>query len=372
MGNVLELPLQGCPRPALQDCSSSERTTDTVTVDVSRLSVDGKGDTSQKVLMEPCARSPTLRGMSVVTAHGDSESTTISVSPQAEALSVRDAPDVPDALDVPDVPDTHVPDERSGDERSGDEEESAEIAEQTDEPEAMLSQPDKMNEDPAACDVDVLHVIAAMSASHGEVQEVQAAAPLAAPLLVDKPLIEVESPEARARCSSRSTEDEPECECCEAVSSRAPSPDAVPSPDILLPGRPTLLGMSGPRFPRLRPAFDEGRLRRASQLFASMLRGEPLPKSKPRRRSAPPRQESRFFGARTFPRLLPEGARRASSVDSREVVSRPLRPLNGQMPWFPSALPMRDLRSARTRLPALPWARKVKDKEGDELTELKG
>lgn len=361
MGNVLELPLQGCPRNALPDCRPSERATDTVTVDLSRLSVEANsnGDISHKVL-EPCARSPTLRAVSVAAAHGDSESTTISVSPRAEVLSAAD------------VPDELVPDERSGDEECNEVTVSDEVEAET----SIPGQPDKLIQDDAARDADVLHVIAAMSASHGEVQEVQVpTAPLVAPLLLldDKPL-EVESfEEARARCSSRSTEDEPECEGCEAASSRAPSPDAVPSPDILLPGRRSLLGISGARFSRMRPAFDEGRLRRASQLFASMLRGEPLPKSKPRRQSAPPRQEFRFFGARTLPRLVPEGMRRASSVDAREVISRPLRPLNGQMPWFPSALPLRrDSRSAsRTRLPALPWARKAEKEEkekGDGLS----
>ncbi|CAK8998887.1 unnamed protein product [Durusdinium trenchii] len=342
MGNVLELPLEGCPRHALKDCSSSDRTSDTVTVDLSRL-LEGKETVESQKVLEPCARSPMLRAICVSAAHGDSESTTISVTPRE--------------VEVPEAP---VPDERMA--RDAEATSPVKSVE-----EVEIQSPDQ----------DVLRVIAAMSASNGEeVQAVLAPAELALPVVSPAaPLLEEQDLEAeeKGRCSSRSTEDEPECEACEAVSSRAPSPEAVPSPGILLTG-PTLVGLhsSGRDGPRvsLRPAFDEGRLRRASQLFASMLRGEPLPRrSEPRRRSEPPRQEFRLF--RGLPRLTPntQGPRRAASADAREVLSRPLRPLNGQMPWFPSALPMRRLPrpGSLTRMPALPWARKLEldEKEAD-------
>eukprot|EP00913_Durusdinium_trenchii_P030205 g28301.t1 len=88
MGNVLELPLEGCPRHALKDCSSSDRTSDTVTVDLSRL-LEGKETVESQKVLEPCARSPTLRAICVSAAHGDSESTTISVTPR-ECVHIED------------------------------------------------------------------------------------------------------------------------------------------------------------------------------------------------------------------------------------------------------------------------------------------
>ncbi|CAJ1362165.1 unnamed protein product, partial [Effrenium voratum] len=114
-----------------------------------------------------------------------------------------------------------------------------------------------------------------------------------------------------------------------------------------------------------KPSLDEGRLRRASQLFASMLRGEPAPRS--RRRSEPPK-ESRL-GSSFRSRLQVPGVRRASSVDAREVLSRPpllppLRPLNGQMPWFPGAMSMTGTRRAlSTGRPRLPWAKRTAEAE---------
>ncbi|CAE8616202.1 unnamed protein product, partial [Polarella glacialis] len=197
------------------------------------------------------------------------------------------------------------------------------------------------------------------------------------------------SASARHRSCSAASEEEPECEDSQqggraraapsggrALSSSAPSPDAVPSPSFSLllssggsPGRgrreaPGSLGSPCPGGAQA-PKLDQSRVRRASQLFASMLRGEASsfgekkPASHRRRRSEPPPKEvavpkvqkdeaaaasSEDFPRREAPEALAGSHRRASSLGSSfapeaalPVPSAPkLVALNGQMPWFPS------------------------------------
>lgn len=199
---------------------------------------------------DPCARSPPLRCLSlkaqsfvrriqVSAAHGDSESTAVSVSREVSEAWMTELNEKFFLCLRPLRP---VPTERTA-------------AEDCQEAVSVEQEP---AEQPAEqVDGEVQLVIAAMSASNGDAWPPLAEDPEAF-LYMSRAMaslcqVPAESSE-RGRCSSRSTEDEPECEGCAAVSSRAPSPDAVPSPGlekpfcwrvlqgILLPGRPSLAG----------------------------------------------------------------------------------------------------------------------------------
>lgn len=139
----------------------------------------------------------------------------------------------------------------------------------------------------------------------------------------------------------------------------APSPEAVPSPGCLLlqtqdvtsDGQRNHDQVSSTRASGL----DEGRLRRASQLFVSMMRGDTHThrsrQRSRRRKSEPPRKDTGQVAiCETVPVqvLIPtetnNSSCRASSLDPLSLTadapaapSEKLRPLNGQMPWFPPA-----------------------------------
>lgn len=168
---------------------------------------------------------------------------------------------------------------------------------------------------------------------------------------------------------SLATEDEPEEEDWRpglgssstlSPGALAPSPDAVPSPGCLLSrcqdvtsdGQRNCDQVSGTRASGL----NEVRLRRASQLFVSMMRGDTQThrsrQPSRRRKSEPPRKDTGHgVICETAPSAQVQtqtetnnSSCRASSLDpfcltadAPVAPSERLRPLNGQMPWFPPA-----------------------------------
>jgi len=389
--NVLDVVTIACPRsPALRDCAVSlDRQTDTVQVDVTRLRVLGaSANHGCKVATGPNLQ---MRAIAVAATPGDSESTAADTSPIAEEQAEEAEP----SQDVP------VEEAAVGEEQDF----LAQIIEAMSRsqgevvvPRCLVEPPQELTEAPQG-DVD------ACCPSQGE----EEAADVSSCAMLDA----ADYGGARQRLASQSSEEEPECEDHEALSSRAPSPNVVPSPGILVASaegtllRPPQLSGGGGNAPlkmasNLRHVvLDEGRLRRASRLFARMLQGEAVPRARRRRwHSAPPpseaKKENRLFSLRASlpsmptmptmptmpampamptlpsisvprPRLLaaPEGApgrrpTRGSSEEparGRQAAPAPLQPLNGKIPWFPPALPRVSaaIRS-RSRVPmSLPW-----------------
>lgn len=153
----------------------------------------------------------------------------------------------------------------------------------------------------------------------------------------------------------------------------APNPDAVPSPGCLLLRDQAALSDGQRNCDHVSSTdasgLDEGRLRRASQLFGRMMRGDAYThrsrQRSRRRKSEPPRKDT---GQVVLREMLPseqvqmqskatDSSCRASSLDSicpatdaPVAPDEKLRPLNGQMPWFPPAQPAQKKEQHRENL----------------------
>eukprot|EP00930_Biecheleria_cincta_P097042 TRINITY_DN88787_c0_g1_i1.p1 TRINITY_DN88787_c0_g1~~TRINITY_DN88787_c0_g1_i1.p1 ORF type:complete len:330 (+),score=50.04 TRINITY_DN88787_c0_g1_i1:40-1029(+) len=147
-------------------------------------------------------------------------------------------------------------------------------------------------------------------------------------------------------------------------SALAPNPDAVPSPGCLLLRDQAAISDGQPNCEEVLSTdacgLDEGRLRRASQLFVRMMRGDANThrsrQRSRRRKSEPPRKDTgRVATCEPLPFVqvqmksnVTNSSCRASSLDSfcpttdaPAAPSEKLRPLNGEMPWFPPAPPQK-------------------------------
>eukprot|EP00931_Biecheleriopsis_adriatica_P020510 TRINITY_DN13681_c0_g1_i2.p2 TRINITY_DN13681_c0_g1~~TRINITY_DN13681_c0_g1_i2.p2 ORF type:complete len:384 (+),score=64.45 TRINITY_DN13681_c0_g1_i2:65-1216(+) len=363
MGQAQQVPfVQYCPKEnALRDCgSANDRGTDTVKVDLSKLASPAKAPLSRQEPQE----SPENTSIRSLRACADScppppapALRENSVSEQEQTWTVKEAnTSRKDGLQAPELEETLHFDVQP-------------VVAAMSRSEAPQS-PEAGRDEAEVRQIDIESVIAAMSASVAQ-ESMQLPQPAAEP----SPLGVVnEEACTRQRSSSLATQEEPEAERPASVggslSLQAPTPEAVPSPGGLLlksPAGTTGRASTPSRTPQSPPQMDESRVRRASQFFGSMLRGEACSarsrQRSRRRKSEPPRKECAPAVVAVAPAAaaavdaagtpdqgtLPRQAR-ASSVDSASVHEAPvLRPLNGQMPWFPAVESPKKERFGRPR-----------------------
>jgi len=345
---------QQCPKGnALQDCTPADKGTDTVKVDISKLSEfndaamkgfpikDSFSKTPSAASSDSKLRSVALLSSSPPAPTGDSPVCFEDLSPSAETCQDEASPSLPEPEAPPSLPSPAFPPSPSPPPPEVAPPAKSSPSRSEVYAESCLGSPSlvacRRAADESMSTLDVEHVVAAMMVSEAK-EEARLPQPVQDPSASSLEARQV-SPAARRRSSSLASEEEPESEEPSLSACRPPSPDAVPSPGHLLPQRQ-----------RGGSVLDESRVRKASQLFAAMLRGETCTtrsRRPSRRKSAPPRKDTSAAPPADVTPPQKEGAgkgqakRRASSLDScvpaedQDRIEAKLMPLNGQMPWFP-------------------------------------